>query len=75
MVTEERDNIDEDAKPFARKTKEIGRQGLREGASLVEVVCLNAFNLNKLCVPEVAIQGCLGNKSNVWVEMDIFLYW
>lgn len=38
MITEERENIDDDAKPFARKTKEIGRQGLREGASLVEVV-------------------------------------
>lgn len=72
LVTEERENIDEDAKPFARKTKEIGRQGLREGASLVEVVCLNAFNLIKLCVLEVARRGCLGNKSNVWVEMDDF---
>ncbi|XP_071689965.1 NAD-dependent malic enzyme, mitochondrial [Rutidosis leptorrhynchoides] len=38
LVTEERENIEEDAKPFARKTKEIDRQGLREGASLVEVV-------------------------------------
>ncbi|KAL7619137.1 NAD-dependent malic enzyme 62 kDa isoform, mitochondrial [Lactuca sativa] len=38
LITEERENIDDDAKPFARKTKEIGRQGLREGASLVEVV-------------------------------------
>ncbi|KAI7746288.1 hypothetical protein M8C21_004692, partial [Ambrosia artemisiifolia] len=37
LVTEERENIDDDAKPFARKTKEIGRQGLKEGASLVEV--------------------------------------
>lgn len=72
MVTEEREDIDGDAKPFARKTKEIGRQGLREGASLVEVVCLNAFNLIKVCVPEVARQGSLGNKSNVWVEMDDF---
>ncbi|KAI7742783.1 hypothetical protein M8C21_002241 [Ambrosia artemisiifolia] len=32
LVTEERENIDDDAKPFARKTKEIGRQGLKEGA-------------------------------------------
>ncbi|KAJ0810147.1 NAD-dependent malic enzyme 62 kDa isoform [Helianthus annuus] len=38
LVTEERENIDDDAKPFARKTKEIGRHGLKEGASLVEVV-------------------------------------
>ncbi|XP_071720033.1 NAD-dependent malic enzyme, mitochondrial-like [Rutidosis leptorrhynchoides] len=38
LITEERENIDEDAKPFARKTNEIERQGLREGASLVDVV-------------------------------------
>ncbi|KAF7137276.1 hypothetical protein RHSIM_Rhsim07G0039600 [Rhododendron simsii] len=38
LLTEERDNIDPDALPFARKVKEIGRQGLREGASLEEVV-------------------------------------
>lgn len=39
LITEERENIDPDALPFARKVKEIQRQGLREGASLVEVVC------------------------------------
>ena len=39
LITEERKNIDQDASPFARKVKEINRQGLREGASLVEVVC------------------------------------
>ncbi|KGN56672.1 NAD-dependent malic enzyme 1, mitochondrial isoform X1 [Cucumis sativus] len=38
LITEERKNIDQDASPFARKVKEINRQGLREGASLVEVV-------------------------------------
>lgn len=38
LITEERENVDPDALPFARKTREIGRQGLREGASLVEVV-------------------------------------
>ncbi|KAG6597246.1 NAD-dependent malic enzyme 1, mitochondrial, partial [Cucurbita argyrosperma subsp. sororia] len=38
LITEERENIDQDASPFARKVKEINRQGLREGASLVEVV-------------------------------------
>lgn len=38
LITEARENIDPDAQPFARKTKEIGRQGLREGASLAEVV-------------------------------------
>ncbi|KAJ4952198.1 hypothetical protein NE237_029030 [Protea cynaroides] len=38
LITEERENIDPGALPFARKTTEIGRQGLREGASLVEVV-------------------------------------
>ncbi|KAA0049103.1 NAD-dependent malic enzyme 62 kDa isoform [Cucumis melo var. makuwa] len=38
LITEERENLDQDASPFARKVKEINRQGLREGASLVEVV-------------------------------------
>ncbi|XP_038875079.1 NAD-dependent malic enzyme 62 kDa isoform, mitochondrial isoform X1 [Benincasa hispida] len=38
LITEERENLDQDASPFARKVKEIHRQGLREGASLVEVV-------------------------------------
>ena len=36
LITEERENIDPEAQPFARKIKEVG---LREGASLVEVVC------------------------------------
>ncbi|KAF3562706.1 hypothetical protein DY000_02011870 [Brassica cretica] len=38
LITEGRDNIDPEALPFARKTKEMERQGLKEGASLVEVV-------------------------------------
>nr|GMD65172.1 NAD-dependent malic enzyme 62 kDa isoform, mitochondrial [Ipomoea batatas] len=38
LITEARENVDEDARPFARNMKEIERQGLREGASLVEVV-------------------------------------
>ncbi|KAB8653871.1 hypothetical protein FH972_026169 [Carpinus fangiana] len=38
LITEERENIDPDARPFAKKVKEINRQGLREGASLAEVV-------------------------------------
>ncbi|KAK2978673.1 hypothetical protein RJ640_028835, partial [Escallonia rubra] len=38
LITEERENVDPDALPFARKTKEIRRQGLKEGASLAEVV-------------------------------------
>ncbi|GFZ02895.1 NAD-dependent malic enzyme 1 [Actinidia rufa] len=38
LITEERENVDPDALPFARKIKEISRQGLREGDSLVEVV-------------------------------------
>ncbi|GAB4844247.1 hypothetical protein Ancab_037611 [Ancistrocladus abbreviatus] len=38
LITEEREEIDPDARPFARKTNEISRQGLKEGASLVEVV-------------------------------------
>lgn len=41
LITEERQNIDPEALPFARKIKEANRQGLREGASLVEVVCIN----------------------------------
>lgn len=39
LITEERENVDPDALPFARNIKEIHRQGLKEGASLVEVVC------------------------------------
>ncbi|XP_042505148.1 NAD-dependent malic enzyme 62 kDa isoform, mitochondrial-like isoform X3 [Macadamia integrifolia] len=38
LITEERENIDPGALPFARKIKEAKHQGLREGASLVEVV-------------------------------------
>ncbi|KAF5193900.1 Malic enzyme [Thalictrum thalictroides] len=38
LITEERTNIDPQALPFARKAKEVGHQGLKEGASLVEVV-------------------------------------
>lgn len=39
LITEERENIDPDALPFARRVNEAGRQGLHEGASLAEVVC------------------------------------
>ncbi|KAK9748601.1 hypothetical protein RND81_02G069200 [Saponaria officinalis] len=38
LVTEEREDIDPDVRPFARKANEISRQGLKEGANLVEVV-------------------------------------
>ncbi|XP_034203346.1 NAD-dependent malic enzyme 62 kDa isoform, mitochondrial isoform X2 [Prunus dulcis] len=38
LITEEREDLDPEARPFARNVKEIHRQGLREGASLVEVV-------------------------------------
>lgn len=38
LITEDRADIDPDALPFARKSKEAGHQGLREGATLVEVV-------------------------------------
>lgn len=38
LITDARSDIDPEARPFARKIKEIDRQGLREGASLVEVV-------------------------------------
>lgn len=46
LLTEARDNIDPDARPFARNVKESERQGLREGAKLVEVVS-NLCNLIK----------------------------
>ncbi|XP_068634067.1 NAD-dependent malic enzyme 62 kDa isoform, mitochondrial-like isoform X2 [Aristolochia californica] len=38
LITEDRSNIVPEALPFARKVNEVGRQGLSEGASLVEVV-------------------------------------
>ncbi|OAY67073.1 NAD-dependent malic enzyme 62 kDa isoform, mitochondrial [Ananas comosus] len=38
LITECRENIDQDIKPFAKKLKEVSHQGLSEGASLVEVV-------------------------------------
>ncbi|KAJ9565447.1 hypothetical protein OSB04_001413 [Centaurea solstitialis] len=38
LITEEREDIDDEVKPFARKTNEISHRGLREGASLVEVL-------------------------------------
>ncbi|XP_042456940.1 NAD-dependent malic enzyme 62 kDa isoform, mitochondrial-like [Zingiber officinale] len=38
LVTESRANIDPEALPFARKLKELERQGLHEGSNLAEVV-------------------------------------
>jgi len=38
LITEDREDIDPDALPFARKVKAVGHQGLGEGASLAEVV-------------------------------------
>ncbi|ONM57455.1 Malic enzyme [Zea mays] len=38
LITEDREDIDPDARPFARRKSELGHQGLSEGASLVEVV-------------------------------------
>ncbi|KAI5647566.1 hypothetical protein M9H77_33571 [Catharanthus roseus] len=38
LITEARENIDLEARPFARKVNEADRQGLKEGASLVDVV-------------------------------------
>lgn len=38
LITEARENIDPEARPFARKVKEADRQGLKEGTNLVEVV-------------------------------------
>lgn len=40
LITEQRKNIDHDALPFARRLSEVNFQGLKEGASLVEVVCI-----------------------------------
>lgn len=38
LITDERNDIDPEVRPFARKANEISRQGLKEGASLVQVV-------------------------------------
>ncbi|PIN00341.1 Malate dehydrogenase (decarboxylating) [Handroanthus impetiginosus] len=38
LITEARENIDPDARPFARRVKETERQGLTEGAKLLDVV-------------------------------------
>lgn len=38
LITEERQEIDPDARPFARRVNELNRMGLREGSNLVEVV-------------------------------------
>ncbi|KAL0410790.1 UNVERIFIED_CONTAM: NAD-dependent malic enzyme isoform, mitochondrial [Sesamum latifolium] len=38
LITEARENIDPEARPFARKVRETERQGLIEGAKLAEVV-------------------------------------
>ncbi|QHN76528.1 NAD-dependent malic enzyme 62 kDa isoform [Arachis hypogaea] len=48
LITEGRENIDPDALPFARNLKEMDRQGLREGARLVEVLSVKVviFLLN-----------------------------
>jgi malate dehydrogenase (decarboxylating) len=41
LITEDRADIDPDARSFARRKSELGHQGLSEGASLVEVVLSN----------------------------------
>ncbi|GMN62007.1 hypothetical protein TIFTF001_031108 [Ficus carica] len=51
LITDEREYIDPEARPFARKIKEIHRQGLKEGANLVEVVFASFL--------------CLGNRIPV----------
>ncbi|KAM7471990.1 hypothetical protein LguiA_010173 [Lonicera macranthoides] len=38
LITVERKDIDPDVLPFARNAKEVGHRGLKEGASLTEVV-------------------------------------
>lgn len=48
LITECRENIDPDVKPFARKLKEVSHQGLSEGASLVEVVCTSRSSIKLL---------------------------
>lgn len=52
LITEALENIDPDARPFARKVKEIERQGLTEEANLVDVVSV----LNLQCFFDI---GCL----------------
>uniref|UniRef100_A0A0D9WZ24 Malic enzyme n=1 Tax=Leersia perrieri TaxID=77586 RepID=A0A0D9WZ24_9ORYZ len=48
LITEERTNIDPDARPFARRKSELGHQGLSEGASLVEVFSTSAHERIRL---------------------------
>ncbi|CAN6486452.1 unnamed protein product [Victoria cruziana] len=49
LVTEERKNIDPEARPFAKNLKEASRYGLQEGASLIDVVleCLKDSTSNR----------------------------
>jgi hypothetical protein len=46
LITEDRANIDSDARPFARRKSELRHQGLNEGASLVEVVLSHFYKFS-----------------------------
>ncbi|KAF9617417.1 hypothetical protein IFM89_036338 [Coptis chinensis] len=59
LITEGRKNIDPQALPFARTMKEVGHQGLREGASLEEVGEIAGFDKKggaEYCLPIVSIK-------------------
>ncbi|KAJ9545292.1 hypothetical protein OSB04_024999 [Centaurea solstitialis] len=77
---EEREDINNYAKPFARTTKEIGRQGLREGASLAEVVGRLPMDWSKCLIPlvnskKVKVLGrCVAAPVNLCMMQEIMLY-
>ncbi|GER54536.1 NAD-dependent malic enzyme 1 [Striga asiatica] len=65
LITEARERIDPDARPFARKVKETERrQGLTEGAHLVDVVSI----LNLQCFFGI---GCLNYQL---LQSDLFFF-
>lgn len=66
LITDEREYIDPEARPFARKIKEIHRQGLMEGANLVEVVReFFTFLVELLCI---SISVCSAHKMKVFAS-------
>lgn len=83
LVTEERNNIDNDIKPFARKTKEIRRRGLNEGASLLEVVRFNFYihrqthahtRFCSICMHGLLISYCILYNNQVQeIKPDVIL--
>lgn len=46
LLTKERKGIDPAAAPFAKSVAETEEMGLREGASLVEVVIIQSYMFN-----------------------------